>query len=233
MSIDTDISKASQPETANLDNLANSQPEGPGGPATEIPRPALTLRQAAAILGKSLRTLERSLLGRWGNKLPDGWTARKLETDKGTEWRIIPPPGFRVRQMASEGSDNESYESSRDENDASYLKSVSDRRRLPWQAENQSLDHPTIVIDRSDEVEHLLRELLQTQKQLSEERRLRMEDLRLMTQMQSSMRLLEDRASETSKLKDALGEARQEFEQLKVQYIEVLNTPWWKRLFGK
>ena len=47
----------------------------------EIPRPALTIDEASSILGKSIRALERSIAGKWGNKLPEGWHARKMKID--------------------------------------------------------------------------------------------------------------------------------------------------------
>lgn len=190
----------------------------------EIPRPVLTLREAAAILGKSLRSLERSILGKWGNKLPAGWSARKVETENGQEWRIVPPPGFRLRHIFQEQGD----ESREDDED----KQMETKRRLPRHM-GSSLESPAIIIDRTDEVENLLRELLQVQKQLSEERRLRMEDLRLITQMQGSMRLLESNASETGRLKEELVVVKNEFQTLKGDYLAILNAPWWKRLFKK
>jgi hypothetical protein len=187
----------------------------------EVPRPALTLKQAAAVLGKSLRAIERSVLGRWGNKLPEGWMARKVRTEAGSEWRIIPPPGFRIRQTFNSGSRNSPGES---QNSAAGSRSTP--AVLSW--DSQNMDHPSIIIDRSDEVERLLRELLQVQRQLSEERRLRMEDLRMLTQMQGSMRLLEDKAYETTRLKNDLEQAKRENEQLQQQYREVVNRPWWR-----
>ncbi len=213
--------------TEPAQDAAGKQPDGS---SFDIPRPFLTLEQAAAILGKSLRALERSILGRWGNKLPDGWAARKIPTEKGTEWRILPPPGFRLRQVhnAEEDGQTEYGADSTDEPLASLT--GSERRKAAWP---QSLDRHAIIIDRSEEVEYLLRELVQSQKQLSEERRLRMEDLRLITQMQGSMRLLETRANETSKLKDEFSTAQQELKLLKDQYLELLHQPWWKRIFRR
>lgn len=187
----------------------------------DIPRPFLTLEQAAAFLGKSIRAIERAILGKWGNKLPQGWSAKKIPTGRGLEWRIIPPPGFRLRQPGA-GSQKDSGGT------ASSAEALAGERKQGWL---QSVDHPSIIIDRSEEVEYLLRELVMSQKQVSEERRLRMEDLRLITQMQTSMRLLEVRASETSQLKSELSVAQQELRSLKEQYLELLNMPWWKRLF--
>lgn len=215
-----------QPETAL--EAKSKQPENS---SFDIPRPFLTLEQAATILGKSLRALERSILGRWGNKLPDGWAARKIPTEKGLEWRIVPPPGFRLRQANSSAEEVQAEYGSElsDESLASYS-GGGDKRKAAWP---QSVDRHAIIIDRSEEVEYLLRELVQSQKQLSEERRLRMEDLRLITQMQGSMRLLETRASETNKLKDEFSAAQQELKLLKDQYLALLNQPWWKRIFSR
>ncbi len=200
----------------------------------DIPRPALNLNQAAQILGKSLRSLERSLVGKWGNKLPNGWSAKKVTGDSGQqEWRIIPPPGFRLRQVAQESDGAAVYADEETTEESFTVEAIKNiRRRLPFRPENNSIEHPSIVIDRSEEVERLLRELVVTQKALSEERRLRMEDLRLMTQMQSSMRLLEVNAQETGKLKEELNFAKQEFQAIKQQYLAIINAPWWKRLFG-
>lgn len=43
----------------------------------DVPRPALTLDEASYILGKSIRAIERSIHGKWGNRLPEGWQAEK------------------------------------------------------------------------------------------------------------------------------------------------------------
>ena len=196
----------------------------------EAPRPGLTLAQAASILGKSMRSLERSLTGRWGNKLPEGWTARKTRTDKGEEWRITPPPGFRIRQ--TNAPDNMTRMAEVFAEPPGTERKRATPRRLPWRPENHSLDHPTIVIDRSDEVENLLRELLTVQKSLSEERRLHMEDMRIMAQLQGAMRLLETNASESQRLKNELENTKKELEDLKRDYNNVVNLPWWKRLFA-
>jgi hypothetical protein len=199
----------------------------------EIPRPALTIQQAAEILGKSIRTVERSLLGRWGNKLPSGWTAKKVKASKGEEWRIIPPPGFRVRSQGQGispslekafefGGDGESQ----DEFDSTALA----KRR--FRAEDQSLDHPSIIIDRSEEVERLLRDLLQTNKQLAEERRHRLEDMRNMNEMRNSIKLLEVNVNEKAKMATELDATKKELEELKAKYEEAINTPWWKKFLG-
>jgi hypothetical protein len=203
------------------------------GSQYEIPRPFLTITQAASILGKSLRAIERSIIGRFGNKLPEGWNARKIKTDKGDEWRIIPPPGFRVKQFTQ--SSTTTNNTSEDELVLSdgEIENMLKTQKMPWRMENHSIEHPSIVIDRSEEVEYLLRELVGTQKALSEERRLHMEDLRLITQLQGSMRLLEINANEQSKIKSELELAKDELKQLKQNYTELLNLPWWKRIFKK
>ena len=238
----------------------------------ETARPALTLQQAASLLGKSMRALERSLLGRWGNKLPDGWSAKKIQIGSTEEWRIIPPPGFRVKSN-SQNTEKTAYEIFNAQTSFSKSETFSGERlggepgresgkysgghsgilggssngltasrdifgelsalskRTIFRSE-QSVDTQTIVIDRSDEVEQLLRELLCAQKELSEERRLHMDDLRTLAQVQSNMRLLEDSAAEKERAKKELESSQRELEALKQEYTELLNMPWWKRLFA-
>lgn len=205
------------------------------GASFDIPRTLLTVQQAAAILGKSVRALERSLMGRWGNKLPDGWSARKIKTEKGEEWRIVPPPGFRVKTQSSKKEEHSVQEILGEDvyNVANnFLGDLGFGKRQIVRAENNTVEHATIVIDRSDEVEHLLRELLVTQKALSEERRMHMEELRGVAQLQGSLRLLESAASESSRAKLELESTRKELELLKTQYSELVSLPWWKRIFG-
>lgn len=250
----------------------------------EVPRPALTLDEASYVLGKSIRAIERSIQGKWGNRLPEGWQARKMKIDGESEWRIIPPPGFRIRhtvsstfgtksnikedeQVSKESPEEVAVETALETaTDADpvestevattgekagglklpgfnfslegFLNSASNKAKTELvRAANGvnelDMDHPTIVIDRSDDVERLLRELANTQKELSEERRLRMDDLRAMSQMQSSMRLLEDHASQTSLLKDELLDARRALKLHKEQYEAYLRLPWWKKIFKK
>lgn len=222
------------------------------GYAYEVPRPFLTLAQAAAYLGKSLRSLERSLVGRWGNKLPAGWVARKVKTNQGDEWRILPPPGFRLRQVSPSTTDGGISEAAEDADsqydEASYAADLVDlappparppaakpaprRQAQPWRPERHTVDQPTIVIDRSEEVEYLLRELVAVQKNLSEERRLHLDDMRLIAQLQGSMRLLEVNANESQKLKAELEASKSELQQLKADYERLVNQPWWKRMLG-
>ncbi len=261
MTEDNPTSTVQAPPT-NTDTGA--QADGPGvsqytdGYAYEVPRPFLTLSQAAAYLGKSLRSLERSLIGRWGNKLPAGWVARKIKTTNGDEWRILPPPGFRLRQVTpgTEGGGNSEGEMSADgeyrepaETDdfQDFQAPMSGQPRMqaptaardrlrrptqPWRASGNNSDQPTIVIDRSEEVEYLLRELVSVQKSLSEERRVHLDDMRLISQLQGSMRLLEVNANESHKLKAELEASKSELEQLKAEYDRLVKQTWWKWLLG-
>ena len=93
------------------------------------------------------------------------------------------------------------------------------------------IEHATIVIDRSDEVEKLLRELANTQKELAEQRRMHLDDLRLMQEMQRSMLLLEVNAKETGELKQDLSYAQQALKEHRSQYQAFLALPWYKKLF--
>jgi hypothetical protein len=316
----------------------------------EVPRPWLSIEEAASMLGRSVRGVERSIIGRWGNKLPEGWQARRVRLDGKDEWRIVPPPGFRVKHskkmdpatraalarsehernnqesllrehqqeleqshlqgglsdrakvaadlehsfessgMASgaayseksEGSGTGSdlgagaasssspfkgqanqgnYDYLHEDNDvpsktaegqsgfsleklfqsasqmaqkelASIGLNVKNQLMVDSQNYSNSLDvEHTIVIDRSDEVEKLLRELANVQKELSEERRQHMDDMRLINQMQNNMRLLEVNATQTSELKDDLKMAQKLLSEHKKQYQAYLALPWWKTLF--
>ncbi len=99
-------------------------------------------------------------------------------------------------------------------------------------ANSLDVEH-TIVIDRSDEVEKLLRELANVQKELSEERRQHMDDMRLMNQLQNNMRLLEVNATQTSELKEDLKIAQKLLTEHKKEYQAYLALPWWKKIFKK
>jgi hypothetical protein len=272
------LTAAATPATDHQEH-GNDEPTGKPQPiaqytdghAYEVPRPFLTLEQAGLILGKSIRALERSLLGRWGNKLPDGWVGRKMHTENGQEWRILPPPGFRVRLTADSGTEfdttpedtaefaNQSVvsdggnpdgmpmtggqaTSNRTSTPGSQLSASSSNssnsahqiaRKKQWKPERHTLDQPTIVIERTEEVENLLRELVNVQKSLSEERRMHMEDLRMITQLQSSMRLLEVNAMELSRAKSELDSAKQELSEWKKRYNAIVEMPWWRRVFNK
>ncbi|SRR5579883_1029641 len=245
----------------------------------DVPRPALTINEAASILGRSVRAVERSITGKWGNRLPEGWKARKMKIDGQDEWRIIPPPSFRIRHsnkvrtpgtqimtnsnVLKEGNGwqaektDHSGNLAREEESSleSKVKDVAESllgfslnnliqsagkkaktelvKAAEYALDNNMMEHPTIVIDRSDEVERLLRQLSDAQKELAEERRLHMEDLRMLADMQSSFRLLEMKSSQTSVLKEELAMATQALKEHKKQYQEFLSLPWWKRIFRK
>lgn len=250
----------------------------------DVPRPALTIDEAAAILGKSIRAVERGITGKWGNRLPEGWKARKMKIDGQDEWRIIPPPNFRVRHSKvrtpkaedkcteskgineGNGTDMTSKATERPatapaptprstarneespgllDNDKLFgfsfnnlLHSAGQRAKTELAkaaeyAKETTMEYPTIVIDRSDDVELLLRELAETRKELCEERRMHLEDLRIMADMQGSMRLLELKSSQTSTLKEELQDVTRTLKEHRRQYQEFLALPWWKRLFRK
>jgi hypothetical protein len=285
----------------------------------EVPRPWLTIEEAASMLGRSVRGVERSIVGRWGNKLPEGWQARRVRMDGQDEWRIVPPPGFRVKhskkldpaarealarfqqeqkkqdlveakekalqealeeayaksplgtdfdddskaafnadpaahqdssKVSNAGSNphNSEYDYINEDRDvtsktaeaqsgfsleklfqsasqlaqkelASLGLNVKNQLMVDSQNHAAGLDvEHTIVIDRSDEVEKLLRELANVQKELSEERRQHMEDMRLMSQMQNNMRLLEVNATQTSELREDLQMAQKLLVEHKKQY---------------
>lgn len=297
-----------------VDNYADSW-------SYEVPRPWLTVDQAASMLGRSARGVERSILGKWGNRLPEGWTARRVRIDGVDEWRIIPPPGFRIKHSRRETTRREASaenhaehhpehqaESHIEDVDASpisdcaeattdkqagkpaektatqsqekkmatttnpavaapssisepfslekFLQSagkmaqkelasfglavgpVSDQSTRRNRNElagivDADIEHATIVIDRSDEVEKLLRELANTQKELAEQRRMHLDDLRLMQEMQRSMLLLEVNAKETGELKQDLSYAQQALKEHRSQYQAFLALPWYKKLFRK
>lgn len=208
------------------------------GHSYEVPRPFLTLQQAAAILGKSIRTIERSLSGRWGAKLPDGWLARKLRTERGEEWRILPPPGFRVKMTSppaisddgGEDGGSTTYDTNKTE---PFVTENFEPAVRPKQRPRHTVEQPAIVIDRSEEVEHLLRELVVTQKALSEERRIHLEDLRTIHQLQSSMRLLEVSSNEQARVKQELDAAKAELIEWKQKFEAEANKSWWRRMLGR
>jgi hypothetical protein len=267
----TDTTSGSTEAAAASNSHANSQQQPivqnyTDGYSYEVPRPFLTLQQAASVLGMTLRSLERSVLGKWGNKLPDGWLARKLRTNGGDDWRILPPPGFRVKLNAAATEYDTEYDSEPagpeehtrvtstfappDAHMQAPPAGVPEainfytgagattgggkrKQQQPWRPERHTLDQPTIVIDRTEEVEHLLRELVSTKGALAEERRVHLEDLRMISQLQSSMRLLEVNAAEQVKAKAELEAAREELNTWKQRYTEMTKLPWWRRLFKK
>ncbi|MGH9550426.1 MAG: hypothetical protein ACRD3W_13675, partial [Terriglobales bacterium] len=59
----------------------------------------LSVKEAALVLGKSIRALERSLSGKWGNRLPEGWSASRRMMNGSEEWQIVPPADFRYEQL--------------------------------------------------------------------------------------------------------------------------------------
>ncbi|MBX9692180.1 MAG: hypothetical protein K2Z81_07345 [Cyanobacteria bacterium] len=238
------------------------------------PRLALTLAEASAILGKSVRAIERSIQGKWGNKLPDGWQARKVRLNGEEQWRIIPPQGFSLKRSTEleyesrrkesrlrdaeerlehlknqnvapkkEPSETESEESSLSGlfgfSLEKLLQSAGRRakdelvRAAEFVSEPATIEHPTIIIDRTDEVESLLRELAATRKELAEEQKSHLDDLRLLNQAQGSMRLLEMNASHTSTLRAELDTTRKALEAHRKEYQAFLALPWWRRLFKR
>lgn len=220
----------------------DSEPEvKEDGMPDDLARPALTLKEAAVILGKSLRSLERSVLGRWGNKLPDGWIARKVRIDTQEEWRIIPPESFKVRHRQKDDLFEDLYQN--DVDDENVIAELLDHVRLPSLKSNpgyqvrrspdDELGQSTIIIDRSEEVEKLLKELVKVHQALAEETRQHVDDLRLLNEMTNSVRLLETNQSETARLKEELVYAQKELISFKNQYQEYLSLPWWKRIFRK
>ncbi len=279
---------ASYSEDDDIDDLDHGDPVDSW--SYEVPRPWLTMEQAASILGRSARGVERSILGKWGNHLPEGWSARRVRIDGLDEWRIVPPPGFRIKHnrrdqkvetsaatvntniadvVASPLNAEQGPTKEADAQSGSVTSSTTPKSRRreelldePFSLEkflqsagrmaqkelasfgisvrptveravDADVEHATIVIDRSDEVEKLLRELSNTQKELAEQRRMHLEDLRAMKEMQSSLLLLEVRAKETSELKQDLTLAQQALKEHRTQYQEFLALPWYKRLFSK
>ncbi len=267
--IEHDVVDAEEADTADGDS-----PWAVDGPVLvyDVPRPALTIDEAATILGKSIRAIERGISGKWGNRLPEGWKARKMKIDGQDEWRIIPPPSFRIRHSKSGTPRTEVMTEKTIEKPApaqaqpaassrpapsdeplglretaenllgfsfnsliqtAGKKAKTELARAAEYAMESNMEHPTIVIDRSDEVERLLRQLNEVQKELSDERREHLEDLRLLAEMQGSMRMLELKSSQTASLKDELVEVTRTLQEHRRQYQEFLALPWWKRLFRK
>jgi hypothetical protein len=179
----------------------------------------LDLKDAAYVLGKSMRALERSLSGKWGNKLPDGWSAKKAIVNENEEWQIMPPVGFNLDGLV-EHKRNYAQRTGENGREQAFWPS---RQLITKAATKLAFGKPIEL--------HLLRELAATHKELSEERRAHLDDLRLLAELQSSMRLLEINAADTANLKADLLEAQKDLISLKNQYQLVLNMPWWKRIF--
>lgn len=180
----------------------------------------LDLKEAAFVLGKSMRALERSLSGKWGNKLPDGWSSRQAIVDGTPQWQIIPPAGFNLDALIEHKRDTKNITQS----SPAAQKWLT--RGSVWTRGAREL-----ALGRPVEIVQLLRELSNTHKELAQERRAHLEDLRMLAELQSSMRLLEVNAKETMTLKTDLIEAQKDLISLKNQYQALLNLPWWKRLF--
>ncbi|HEY9773406.1 MAG TPA: hypothetical protein V6C81_06315 [Planktothrix sp.] len=176
----------------------------------------LTVKEAALLLGKSIRALERSLSGKWGNKLPDGWSAAKQLINGTEEWVIYPPEDFRYEHV---------LEGLRKPNEHSIQRIQAEDllRPLRHHFEAESLQ----------EVHGMLRELAGAHRELAEQRKLHIDDLHTLMELQSSMRLLEVNSGETAKLRAELVEAQKDLIGLKNQYKEFLALPWWKRLFKR
>lgn len=226
-------------ETAKVENTELNE-EISDESAEELARPALTIKEAAMLLGKSVRALERSILGRWGNKLPDGWVARKMTIDGREEWRIIPPESFKVRHRSKEELFDEFAQEAME--DESLMAEMLDQFRLPAvrsqsfqikRGQDDELGQSTIIIDRSEDVEKLLKELVKAHQALAEETRQHVEDLRMLNEMTNSMRLLESNQSETGRLRDDLAFAQTELIAFKKQYQDFLALPWWKKIFRR
>jgi hypothetical protein len=233
--IDTEPIGSNESPKIDVDQAPNMLPVQGILPGT--PRPALTLTEAAAVMGKSVRALERSLIGKWGNKLPDGWQARRIRSNGKEEWRIIPPVGFNIKYKGEKPNNGDQTTKIDLFNGADWNKFgialTSSAQALVRRYDESKLDRHTIVIDRTDDVEQLLKELAGAQKELAEERRLHIEDLRIMNQLQSSMRLIETNANETGKLKSELIDAQKELVEIRKHYEEYLSLPWWKKIFRK
>ncbi|HEY9716909.1 MAG TPA: hypothetical protein V6C69_05550 [Trichormus sp.] len=176
----------------------------------------LSLKEAALILGKSIRALERSLSGKWGNKLPDGWSAIRRMVGDQEEWQILPPSDFRYEHILS---------ALRRKEKESNLQRIQPEDLLrPFRAQFES-----------NELKEngLLRELAYANKELAEQRKVHLEDLRTLLELQSSMRLLEVNTGETAKLKTELLEAQKDLVCLREQYKQFFGLPWWKRIFKR
>lgn len=227
---ESDASAVSSPNSHELDSDSDDFTD------EELARPALTVREASTLLGRSVRALERSILGRWGNKLPEGWVAKKISIDGNDEWRVIPPDSFKVRHRSKD--EETSRETEGDDLIPNLLEEALDIV-LPSQKKDgfvikhseDGLDNSTIIIDRSEEVEQLLKELVKVHKQLADETRQHVEDLRMLNEMTNSMRLLETNQHNAQVLKDELITAQKDLIAFKHQYEAYLSLPWWKRLF--
>lgn len=205
----------------------------------ELARPALTVKEASSLLGRSVRALERSIMGRWGNKLPDGWIAKKIRIDGNDEWRIIPPDSFKVRHRSKDEEPAREIEGDDlipnllEEALNLALPTAKPKEAFVLKPQEDGLENQTIIIDRSEEVEQLLKELVKVHKALADETRQHVEDLRMLNEMTNSMRLLETNQHNNQMLKDELLSAQRDLVAFKHQYEAFLALPWWKRLFRR
>lgn len=166
---------------------------------------SLDLKEASFALGKSMRALERSLTGKWGNRLPDGWSARKHLINGVEDWRVYPPAGFNL--------------------DLLHEKQTAPRVQIKPR-------NGLAVWKKEQGVVSVLKELAAVHRELADERRSHVEDLRLLHEAQASMRLLQCNANETAQLKEELLLAQKDLISLKNEYQALLKMPWWKRLLS-
>lgn len=179
----------------------------------------LSLEEAAAVLGKSVKAMERSLAGRWGNRLPDGWSARKVKTGSGVEWRLCPPANLQwnsIHDKQAAAADG-----------AGWMPLAGNRALIKYQ---ESDFNQSIVIERGHEIEGLLKELLVAHKSLAEERKLHLDDLQKLSELQSRLLLIEADVAQKEKIKVQLVAAEAELARIKSEYEVFLQSPWWKRL---
>jgi hypothetical protein len=224
-------------EAADYDEEGDSETISDEITEEELARPALTIKEASSLLGRSVRALERSILGRWGNKLPEGWIAKKIRIDGNDEWRVIPPDSFKVRhrskdeETAREIEGDDLIPNLLEEALNLALPTAKPKEAFVLKPSEDGLENQTIIIDRSEEVEQLLKELVKVHKALADETRQHVEDLRMLNEMTNSMRLLETNQHNNQILKDELINAQRDLVAFKQQYEAYLALPWWKRLF--
>ena len=235
--LESDSQDSELDELTNAESLESDDSETSDAiTEEELARPALTIKEASSLLGRSVRALERSILGRWGNRLPEGWIAKKISIDGNNEWRIIPPDSFKVRHRSR---DEETGREPEGDDLIPNLLEEALNLALPQKPKEafvvkhseDGLDNSTIIIDRSEEVEQLLKELVKVHKALADETRQHVEDLRMLNEMTNSMRLLETNQHNSQMLKEELLNAQRELVSFKHQYEAYLSLPWWKRLF--
>jgi hypothetical protein len=188
----------------------------------------LDVKTAAVLLGKSIRAVNRSLSGKWGNKLPDGWHARKIVLNGQDEWQITPSPDVTKEQIK-----DALQRVKKAEDHAAFEEFLGNWMVEPPAPAPLAKAQPLVVAKEETELEHLLREVATAHKALAEERQKHMEDLRTLFELQNSMRLIEMNSNDTARLKEDLVEAQRDMLAIKNQYQQFLSLPWWKRLFRK